>query len=193
VHSSELDIDDIHLLRKANVQHITVGVENCSERVLKSINKPQSLNKIDSLFRACIKHGIQPYCLIILFLPETTLEDLIINIEQLTAWQKIGVQVSIEPFCMPYKNAPLWESLYEFEHSYQNGLKHADLINPANGEARKCMEIFRERLPKKIAELDQRTGHAHKFKGVTGKLMIELLQDIIQNEFGYCINQARAL
>jgi hypothetical protein len=180
-HLSRVDDALIETLAYGNVKHLTLGIENASDHVLKSFYKPQDLSKVPHVIEKCLEHGITPYLLIILFAPEATMEDLHINIKTLTEWMDLGAQVSIEPFCMPYRGAPLFESLHEFEYDVVEIDKHTSLkralrILPDDPQVREVMQSFKAEWP------DYKQNHAekHQFKGQTGKLMIQLLKDIIE-------------
>lgn len=176
----------IEKLADCDVMHITFGVENCSPTIRKAMHKPQNPDKIENIIGWCKEFNIRCYYLIILFSPESTVEDLIINYTTLKRWQEEGnVVVSIEPFMMPYKGAEIYYSNYDFDYKIvelENGrtLKHPYIIYPSDPDVRNIMTEFKILLPQYIDEFNKQEHHIHKSKDHTGKVMIKLLGDLLQ-------------
>lgn len=189
-HTSKLDYETVRGLAAAGTVHITCGIENCSAFVRQTMNKPQDDQKIEDIVDWCQEFNIRCYYLIILFAPESRIEDLWINYEKLTAWIKKGAVISIEPFMMPYRGAPIFNMLYEFQ--WRNRmvgdtlLKIPDVILPQDPNVRKIMEIFRERLPghlrrQRLQDFDvEKAEKKHYSKDHTGNQMVELLGEILE-------------
>ncbi|MDD5358539.1 MAG: radical SAM protein [Candidatus Nanoarchaeia archaeon] len=179
--------DIIKELADAGVIHISFGVENCSPRIRKLMHKPQNEEKIENIITWCNEFNIRCYYLIILFSPESTIEDLRINYETLTRWQTEGkVTVSVEPFMMPYKGADIYYQDYEFGYNItklSNGkvLKHPYIIYPKDHEVKKLMLEFKKQLPGCIDKFNDESGHRHRSKDHTGKVMVKLLGDLLNN------------
>lgn len=170
----------IDILAYGNTYHLTLGIENASMKILKSFNKSQPINRVPHVIDKCLSTGIEPYLLIILFAPEATIEDLFINIKTLNEWIDLGANVSIEPYCMPYRGAPLYETLHEFEYDVVDlgnnlKLKRALRILPDDLNVRNVMMKFRSQWDA------YKNEHAvkHQYKGNTGRLMLKLLEEII--------------
>ena len=185
-HLSRVDYPLLAELALGGIEHLTLGIENASDNVLKSFHKQQDLSKVPHVIEKCLSLGITPYLLIILFAPESTLMDLKINIEVLSQWMDIGAKVSIEPFCMPYRGAPLYESLHDFEYDVVQIDKHTKLkralrILPDDLAVRDIMLTFKKQWP----EYKKEHAEKHQFKGETGKLMLQLLKQIMEGAAFY--------
>lgn len=179
-HSSRLDRELVAAMANGGVRHITVGIENASPKILQSFNKPQDLSKVPDIIAWCREFGITPYLLIILFAPESTIEDLRMNYEVLSQWMALGAVVSIEPFTMPYRGAPLYDSLHEFEWNISaladgSVLKQPVRILPDDLPARDLMKQFAKRWP----AYKEKHARTHSFKGETGRLMVQLLGELL--------------
>jgi len=180
-HSSRVDEELIKTLARGGVRHLTLGIENASPNVLKLFRKPQDLDKIPKVIGWCKDARIVPYLLIILFAPNSTIEDMKLNHRILSEWITMGATVSVEPFTMPYRGAPLYDSEYDFGWSVveipgsDHKVKHPTVIYPNDPECRRLMEAFQSEWPR------YKTNYApkHSFKGETGKLMIDLLGTLL--------------
>jgi radical SAM superfamily enzyme YgiQ (UPF0313 family) len=176
----------IEKLAGVGVMHISFGVENCSPRIRKFMKKPQNAKKIEDIITWCNEFNIRCYYLIILFFPESTMNDLKINFETLTRWQTEGkVTVSIEPFMMPYKGADIYYQDFEFAYNItklSNGkvLKHPYIIYPKDAAVKNLMLEFQKQLPEAIDKFNDAEGHQHRSKDHTGKVIIKLLGDLLQ-------------
>ena len=172
-------------LADCDIIHITFGVENCSPRIRKAMGKPQNPEKIENIINWCKELKIRCYYLIILFSPESTIDDLVINYKTLKRWQEEGnVTVSVEPFMMPYKGAGIYYSNYDFGYKtveLENGrtLKHPYIIYPGDPAVRDIMMKFKELLPKYLDDFNKQENHIHRSKDHTGKVMIKLLGDLL--------------
>ncbi|MDI6787932.1 MAG: radical SAM protein, partial [Planctomycetota bacterium] len=182
--------ETIKKLADAGVFHISFGVENCSPRIRKLMNKPQDEQRIENIIHWCKNNNIIAYYLIILFSPESLMEDLIINYKTLTRWLAEGnVMVSVEPFMMPYRGAPIFNQ--DFEMGYQfiklsNGktLKHPYIIYPKDPAVKEIMFKLKDRLPAYIERMQKEERHSHQSKDWTGKVIVKLLGDLL-SEGGY--------
>jgi radical SAM superfamily enzyme YgiQ (UPF0313 family) len=184
-HLSHVDYDMIQTLKKGRVRHLTLGIENASMNVLKSFHKIQNLELVPDVIKWCIDAGINPYLLIILFAPASTIEDLKTNVKVLREWSNMGASISIEPVTMAYRGSPFWESLHDFEYDVIKvspgiNLKRALRILPDDPDARKVQLEFCERWPEYLKSKEL----SHAFKGKTSKHMTDLLEEIL-NEYNY--------
>lgn len=175
----------IRKLSEVDVIHITFGVENCSPKIRKAMGKPQNSERIENIINWCKEYNIRCYYLIILFSPESDVNDLIINYTTLKRWQEEGnVTISIEPFMMPYKGADIYYSAYDFGYrrvELENGrvLKHPYIIYPADPTVKQMMMEFKEKLPSYLDSFNAEEQHVHRSKDHTGKVMVKLLGDIL--------------
>lgn len=186
-HSREVDEELIGAMAAGHCRHLTLGIENCSLKVLRDLHKPQDLEHVERVIGWCMAAGVVPYLLIILFCPSATVEDLWINVETLERWMALGAQVSIEPNMMVYRGAPLYHSDYEMDYVVRELPKpyaragrdrlrqpwHIRLADPA---AEAVRVEFNRRWPDylKAAEV------SHRFKGETGRLMVALVREILE-------------
>ena len=174
-------------LKEINCQHITIGVENCSDRIRESLGKHQDSDKIEKIIEWGKKYGIQIYYLIILMPPESTIEDLIINYETLNRWLFEGVQISVEPVVYCYRGTPLYEEDYQFlyERKKVNGtnfyLKDPLYVLPKDPAVRLLTFKFKERQEEFVKEKFKNLPHQHKFKGETGPILVELLGELLKD------------
>lgn len=186
--TDKVDRDIIKKLADSSVMHISFGVENCSPKVRKGMKKPQNAEKIEQIIAWCNEFNIRCYYLIILFTPESTIDDLTINYETLTRWQNEGkVVVSVEPFMMPYKGADYYNMDYEFDYkitklSNRKVLKHPYIIYPKDAAAKKLMLQFRDLLPGYLNKFNEAEGHKHRSKDHTGKVIVKLLGDLLKKQ-----------
>jgi len=172
-------------LALARVVHITCGVENASAYVRKSMNKPQNEKRIEDIIGWCHKYGVRCYYLIILFPAKTRLEDLRINYETLTRWMEQGVTISVEPYEMLYRGSLDYDSPYDFEYKTFSldgfNLREPTIVLPEDLEARKVMFEFRKRWPEYREQKAKEESQNHFFKGATGKWMVSLLGELLND------------
>ena len=175
----------VEKLADAGVIHISFGVENCSPRIRKLMHKPQNEQRIEDIIKWCNEFNIRCYYLIILFSPESTIEDLVINYQTLTRWQNEGkVVVSVEPFMMPYRGSSIYTDDYDFGYKttkLSNGktLKHPYIIYPKDTQARNVMLQLKSRLPNELEKHKTEAGHKHLSKDYTGKIIVKLLGELL--------------
>lgn len=187
--SNEMTRELVQNLAAAGVEHLTFGVENASQYVRDSLRKRQDDQKIIDIVDWCHEFGVQCYLLMILFPPETRLEDLDINVRVVRDWVKRGAKVSVEPYLMPYRGTPILDDpRYTYEHvAYEvpfsgppaKRLKWPTLIWPRDPQVRSLMLYFRETLDAKIQAAKKAAGHNHTFKGFAGIVIIEHLAECL--------------
>lgn len=179
--------EDFPLLNEINCQHITVGFENCSERLRKKFRKPQKTEKMDEIIQWGKRYGIAIYVLIILIPPEATMDDLKTNYETLSRWMDEGVQVSVEPLVFPYRGAPI----FEFDHRIHyetfdiDGVKYRDAkwIIPDNPDVERLSMELVKRKDAFMDEYFEKLPHKHRFKGSTAVAIISLLGQLLRETF----------
>lgn len=178
----------IEHLARHGCRHITMGIENASEAVLKAFGKPQKLEMVSEVIHWCRRYGVTPYLLFILFGPTATLEDLKMNEERISRWIAEGATVSIEPNMRCYRGSPLWDSSHDMLYECQpvregpakvgrrQAIRTPIRILPDDTEARAVSIEFNRRWPEFLAAKQE----SHHFKGATGKHMIELLGELLK-------------
>lgn len=182
-----LNKEDFPLLKSINCQHITLGYENCSESVRKSLKKPQKKAKMDELIALGKKHKIQIYVLIMLMPPEVTMDDLKENYETLSKWVlKDKVQISVEPVIYPYRGTEIFEQGYDLHYETEKRgeieYRDAKFIWPKDPEVRSlCRELMNKR-DSFVESYFKDLPHKHMFKGATGVAIISLLGELLRKQ-----------
>lgn len=176
----------IEKLAKAGVKHITCGVESCSDRLRKEINKSQKSEHIEEIIDWCNEYNIKCYYLVILFLPQTTIGELWNDVTILNNWRERGVDISTIPYVIPYRGCPYYNDIYDFEyirHKLPNGryLKQPIRILPYDKKVRTIMYRWDEVYADKLKESKQN----FKFKLIISKIMIDALKDVLMDPIDY--------
>ena len=182
--TNKIDRDILKQFSDSQIIHVTYGIENGSENVRRHMGKIQNSEKIENIIEWHKEFGIRCYYLIILFDPNSTIEDLIINCEILEKWLSKGISISVEPFMMPYRLSKVFSQDFEFDYKFNtlsNGrvLKHPYIIYPANPEVREIMEEFKKRIPIYFQKFEKESGHTHKSKDHTGFIHYCILKDLL--------------
>jgi radical SAM superfamily enzyme YgiQ (UPF0313 family) len=184
-HTSKLREDSLIVhMADGGCRHITMGLENCSPRVLKTLGKPQDLERIPDIIEVCKAVNIRPYLLVILFCPEITVDELWMNYERLTEWEHMGATVSIEPNMMTYRGAPLYNHtsamLYKVVEAKGHNMRIPISLLPVDPKVRFVQKLFNEKWQQYLEEKEL----GHGFKGATGKHMLELLRRSLEEANG---------
>lgn len=174
-------------LKRLGCQHITVGVENASPAVRKSLCKNQSSERIEQIIEWSKKYNIPVYYLIILIPPESTIDDLVINYRTIKQWVNKGVQISIEPLIYSYKGTQIYENA-DYEHTWVNQkiqgtdkvIKDSIYILPKRKEVKELALEFKEREKEWVDNCYKKLNHKHKFKGQTSYFLLELLGQLLR-------------
>ena len=182
--------EDFPLLKSINCQHITLGFENCSESLRKSLKKPQKREKMEQIIKWGKEHGIAIYILIMLMPPEVTIDDLKDNYETLSRWlSEDNIQISVEPVIYPYRGTEIFEQGYDFHYEIEerDGVTYRDakFIWPKDKEARELCEELLERREAFVENYFKDLPHKHMFKGATGVAIISLLGVLLRERKKY--------
>lgn len=188
--SNEMTRELVEKLARAGVRHLTFGVENASAYVRDSLRKRQDDQKLLDLIDWCVEFKVTPYYLMILFPPETRVEDVEINVRVVAEWIRRGAVVSAEPYLMPYRGTPILDDpRYTYEHvtfdvpysgTPGKKLKWPTLIWPRDPAVRGILLAYRATLDDAIRKARETTGTEHTFKGWVGKVAIEHLARVLQ-------------
>lgn len=188
--TDKLDYGIIKKLASTDVVHITIGIENASENVRKFMGKKQNSEKIENIIEWCNEFNITCYYLIILFYPNSTIEDLVINYNVLSKWiDSNKVTLSIEPFAMPYRGANLYTRDFEFGYKFhtlsnKRIIKRPYIVYPRDKEVNQIMADFRIRMSEYLDIFNKKAGHRHRSKNYTSPVYVELLGDLLRKK-GY--------
>jgi uncharacterized radical SAM superfamily protein len=183
-----VDRETIRRLAEVGVVHISFGVESCSARLRRWMGKPQTDQRLEDVIAWCNEFGVRCYYLVILFAPESTVEDLWSNYRTLTRWQDEGkVTVSIIPYMIPYRGTRIFSSDFQFGYQIErlsNGrsVKSGKVVYPKDPQVRAIMERFRAEAPGAVERFNREAGHGRKSKDYTGRVYIELLGKLLEEE-----------
>ena len=188
--TNDLDEEIIDRAARAGVRHLTIGVESPIAQVRKDIKKPQGEDLIRNVAKWCAARDVDPYMLFIMFLPSITLEQLHAAVVNWRIYMDLGATVSVEPFCMAYLGTAFHDDTryftehagYEipFSGSPPKKLKWATLIWPADRRVCAIEQWFRDNVDTFIEAARKKAGHRHLFKGFTGKVTVDCLEEALR-------------
>ncbi len=124
----------IKALMEAGFHHFGLGVESFSDRLLHmdSLNKrATSAHDASMVIAALLKAGLSPQMNLILFIPETNVEELVQVMQVSTGWILEGAQISLIPLLQPNPGSGIYEKI-------QKGMSDIEIewgswVNPHNG------------------------------------------------------------
>lgn len=190
VRTNDLTESLVHYAARVGVKHLTIGVESPVEQVRRDMMKPQREQHVRDAIRWMTSVGINAYCLFLLFYPTITLEQLREAVENFRIYMSLGATISIEPFAMAYVGTDLYddpELLLEyagydipFSGTPAKRLKWATLIWPRDERVRAVQQWFRENVDDYIAAALKRENTQHAFKGRTGKVIVDVLEEALR-------------
>ena len=107
----KLHDDLIIKLKEAGFYHFGTGVETFSDKLLKvqSINKKISEADQHMVINGLLKHGFSPSVNLILFIPESTVEDMYSTMKTATEYMLKGVQIAMTPLLRPNPGSGIHE------------------------------------------------------------------------------------
>ncbi|MBL6935899.1 MAG: hypothetical protein ISR48_10860 [Alphaproteobacteria bacterium] len=146
----------IKALMEAGFHHFGMGVESFSDRLLHtdSLNKrATSANDANMVIAAQLEAGMSPQMNIILFIPETTVEELFQVMQATTGWILKGAQISLIPLMQPNPGSGIYEKI-------QKGISDIEIEwgsweNPHNGRTVNWPLYCRPRDQKLAALIDK--------------------------------------
>lgn len=173
---------------RAGVRHLTIGIESPVEQVRRDIKKPQGEELIRNVIRWGTQYDVQIYGLFIMFLPSITLEQLHVAVENWRIYIALGATVSVEPFCMSYLGTAMYDDPsfitehvgYNIPFSGGKKLKWATLIWPHDRRVCAVLQWFRGNVDSFIEAARKKAGTRHSFKGFTGKLTVDCLEEALK-------------
>ena len=99
-------------LKEAGFYHFGTGVETFSDKLLKtqSINK-KAISEADQhmVINGLLKHGFSPSVNLILFIPESTVDDIYNTMKTATEYMLKGVQIAMTPLLRPHPGSGIHE------------------------------------------------------------------------------------
>jgi len=100
-------------LKEAGFYHFGTGIETFSERLLMvpSINKKGNVSEKDQhlVIQGMLKYGFSPSLNVILFVPETTIEELFYVMKVSTEYMLKGTQIALTPLLRTHEGSGLTE------------------------------------------------------------------------------------
>ena len=147
-------------LKEAGFYHFGTGVETFSDKLLKtqSINK-KAISEADQhmVIQALLKHGFSPSVNLILFIPESTIDDIMNTMKTATEYMLKGIQIAVTPLLRPNAGSGIWELITKGLTPIK--AKYAEWINPETNEIFKyplyCIPL-NEQLANFIEQFDIR-------------------------------------
>lgn len=179
-----LDEELIRTMAGGGLKLLNMGLENCSQKILHSLGKNQSVERCFEVMGWCRESGIEPYVLILLFPPESTPEDLRLNVNVLKNLMQEGATLSIISMMRPYRGTRLYEMDYEFGWEavpLEGGgnLKRPWIVWCTDSEARGIQEKFLRAWQKRLDKIKAQGRDA--FRRRTAPEMVQLLEDLLVN------------
>jgi len=173
-------------MRRAGFRVLGFGVENFSASVLREFNKGQIHLRIESVLREALRLGMTPFLDLILTSPRSTLADLATNLRQAFRWLRLGCEIGIYPYVIPFSGAAIArdaslepQTVYETVTVPGTALRwqHAAKILPADGRTRDAIlgiEARFDRLRRSHLE-----GMAHMPSRVRSILWLAACQPVL--------------
>lgn len=96
----------LRIEREAKCKYIEYGVESGSEKILKMVNKSQSVEAIENTFATCKKVGIRTAALFMIGYPSETMKELRETIDLV---ERLPAHILICTIYRPYPGTPLHE------------------------------------------------------------------------------------
>lgn len=175
------------ILKEINCEHITIGVENASEKVRKEFNKPQSEEKLERFIELGKRYNMRIYYLIILIPPYSTVDDLLINYYKISEWFDRGAAISIEPLVYSYKGTPIYDDvrfnsskIERFIPGTKIKVTDSEYILPSDPLVKKIALDMLAQKDEFIDNYFKSLPTKHKFKGLTSKPILLLLKKLLQ-------------
>lgn len=179
----------IRVMAEAGFRVISFGTESLSQKVCDGLNKKQDCSLIEPAVDMCIKYGIKPYMTLMMFTPDTQIEDLLMDYRGLKKFFNKDVGLSIEPYIMPLHGSDLYE---QTDNQFQNmifdipetnkKIKKPVAAYPKDEKVREIMMEFekvfygrREEAAKKVK---------HREKQFQARVILDVVGEILK-ERGY--------
>ena len=123
-------------LKAAGFHHFGTGVETFAERLLMvpSINKKGNVSEKDQhlVIQGLLKYGFSPSVNIILFVPETTIEELFHVMKVSTEYMLRGTQIAMTPLLRTHEGAGITEQIKKNLTPIK--ARYAEWVNPVTKE-----------------------------------------------------------
>lgn len=182
---NRIDKDNIDVIAQAGFRVLSIGAESVSQHVLNSMDKKQTVEKIWSTTKLILSRGIKPYYTLILFAPDSTIEDLIIDLEGFRKLGAMGVGLSIEPVFIPLKGTRFSEEHYpervrrvSIEGTNEYLFKGFAWL-PRNKDVSVVFEEFEKIYPKYRQHCFQTSIVKHKEKNWQAYVILDTLEYVL--------------
>jgi len=165
---NNLNQEIISLMELAGWRIILCGVESFSPRLLQEYNKRFNIDTVHENIRLLLESHISPYLTIILFSPESTLEDVLITVENCINYALAGAGLGIYTYVIPlpgcqmlqregidleYQRVPIPGTHLTLEKIYR--------MLPKDREVRSLLQQIDQNLESTQEDLANRYGIVH--------------------------------
>ena len=181
----------VELSAKAGFSVLSCGVESTSLHVLKSINKPQTPEKIEHVTRLMLKNKIRPYYTLLLFTPYCNVQDLMIDLRGFRRLSTIGVGLSIEPYLFPLHgtvfydlDVPQRHKVIQIEGTNQT-VKKGTAWLPLDTETKKIFKTWEWVYPRYKAIIERTATIKHREKNFQAKTILDCMEHVLTYYHGY--------
>ena len=179
---NRIDNDNIDLIKKAGFRVLSIGVESTSQYVLDSLDKKQTVDKIWEVTELILSKGVKPYYTLILFAPESRVEDLMTDLAGFRKLGKMGVGLSVEPYFIPLKGTRFSEEQYPervrtvpIEGTRETITKGFAWL-PKDPETQEVFKVFEEIYPRYRKFVFDNTAVKHKEKNFQAYIILDSLE-----------------
>lgn len=98
---NNLTPDLLSAMEEAGWRIILCGVESFSPRLLVEYEKKYTIEAVHTTLEYLLRTQIHPYLTIILFSPECTMDDVVVNVQECIRYALRGAGLGIYPYVMP--------------------------------------------------------------------------------------------
>ena len=113
---SDLTEEVVEWMAKANFYKLNIGLESFSQTVLDEVGKRVDASRIHDTLKMLKKHGVLPYCNIILSTPQSTLEDVELTLDEVLGYMDDDFySFGIVPAIYPLKGTEFYKMYWDFK------------------------------------------------------------------------------
>ena len=102
-----MSTERLNAMRRAGFRVLGFGIESFSPRVLGEFNKAQIHRHIEPMLSAALAAGVTPFLDLILSSPHATLEDVGQTLREAFHWLRLGCEIGMYPYVIPFSGAAL--------------------------------------------------------------------------------------
>ncbi len=168
-----VDVELLDLMRQTGFENISVGAETFSDRLLKvpSVNKRGINEKMSRIvFDAMLEYNLTPQVLLILAIPESTVDELFYTIDVAMEYIKKGIQLGVTNLMYGERGTPVFEDLNlpisyrECKNPYTGEIVKINYhVIPNDPLIRRLDERFEVMTHEEVVRLAPQTPWSHEF------------------------------